>query len=114
MSFRLQNEIQKLRKTNPSMTTTDSRHWSELQKLYSDQGLSRTAETVGLKKRIRITVPCIKEMMMMMMIMIMIIIIIIIIIIVISCINSRNTTTTNHRQLKTQIRVEAVPAPNIF
>jgi len=38
------------------MTTMDSRHWSELQQLYSEQGLSLTAETVGFNKRIRVTV----------------------------------------------------------
>jgi hypothetical protein len=34
----------------------DSRHWSELQQLYSDQGLSLTAKNVGLYKQIRVTV----------------------------------------------------------
>jgi hypothetical protein len=34
----------------------DSRHWSELQQLNSDQGLSFTAETVGFNKQIRVTV----------------------------------------------------------
>jgi len=38
------------------MTTMDNRHWSELQQLYSDQGLSLLAEKVGVNNRIRITV----------------------------------------------------------
>jgi hypothetical protein len=45
-----------VKKKNHSMTTTDSRNWSELQQLYSEQGLSLTAETVGVNNRIRITV----------------------------------------------------------
>ena len=38
------------------MTAVDSRHWYELQHLYSEQGLSLTAETVDVNNRIRITV----------------------------------------------------------
>ena len=38
------------------MTIMDSRHWSKLQQLYSDQGLSLTAEAVRLDNRVRIAV----------------------------------------------------------